>query len=144
MELIRKPLANGYNDMKDALNKYMRRMIQRDADDWDYKIEADSLNIIATGLKAKDIRIFVGCQDDITRDSLTVTYNEYLLKLQEWDILFLGMNMNRYERYSKLKESFDIFFPNAMPLVKDIDITTIQKNKRKLLEEVKGKMLNIA
>ena len=108
-ELVRSPLRQGYKQMQKALDEYMMRMVQRNADDWDYRFEADALNVIATGFSAKEIRSYVGCKDNITRDSLTATYNEYLLKLQEWNILFLGMNMNRYERYSKLKESFDIF-----------------------------------
>lgn len=139
-ELIRHPLREGYNTMKAALNNYMNRMIQRDADDWDYRLEADALNIIATGFSAKEIRLFVGCKDNITRDSLTATYNEYLMKLQEWNILFLGMNLNRYERYLKLKESFDIFFPNAIPIKDDINISKIKENKQKLLDEVKSKV----
>lgn len=72
----------------------MNRMVQRNADEWDYKIEADALNIIATGYLAKEIRLFVGCKDNIIRDSLTATYNEYLLKLQELNVIYLGMNMN--------------------------------------------------
>lgn len=143
-ELIRYPLRKGYNDMKTALNDYMNRMIQKDADDWDYRIEADALNVIATGFPAKEIRLFVGCKDNITRDSLTAIYNEYLMKLQEWNILFLGMNLNRYERYVKLKESFDIFFPNAIPIKDDIDISRIKKNKQKLLDEVKSKVQRVA
>lgn len=143
-ELIRYPLRKGYNDMKAALNDYMNRMIQKDADDWDYRIEADALNVIATGFPAKEIRLFVGCKDNITRDSLTTTYNEYLMKLQEWNILFLGMNLNRYERYLKLKESFDIFFPNAIPIKDDIDISRIKENKQKLLDEVKEKVQRVA
>lgn len=143
-ELIRYPLRKGYNNMKIALNSYMNRMIQKDADDWDYRIEADALNIIATGFPAKEIRLFVGCKDTITRDSLTATYNEYLMKLQEWNILFLGMNLNRYERYLKLKESFDIFYPNAIPIRDDIPVSKILENKQKLLEEVKSKVQRVA
>lgn len=52
-ELIRHPLREGYNKMKEALNAYMNRMVQRDADDWDYSIEADALNVLATGFKAR-------------------------------------------------------------------------------------------
>lgn len=139
-ELIRYPLREGYKKMQEALNLYMNRMIQKDVDDWDYRIEADALNIIATGFPAKEIRLFVGCKDNITRDSLTVTYNEYLMKLQELNIIYLGMNMNRYERYKMLKQSFDILFPNAVPIKDDIDINKIQAYKQKLLDETKEKV----
>lgn len=143
-ELIRYPLRQGYKQMQKALDEYMMRMVQRNADDWDYRIEANALNVIATGFDAQEIRSYVGCKDNITRDSLTATYNEYLLKLQEWNILFLGMNMNRYERYSKLKESFDIFFPNAVSIKEDVDINKIKENKQKLLDEAKSKLMKTA
>lgn len=143
-ELIRYPLREGYKKMQDALNQYMNRMIQKDADDWDYRIEADALNVIATGFPAKEIRLFVGCKDNITRDSLTATYNEYLMKLQELNIVYLGMNMNRYDRYKMLKQSFDILFPNAVPIKDDIDMNRIQANKQKLLDEVKEKVQGAA
>ena len=130
--------------MQKALDEYMMRIVQRNADDWDYRFEADALNVIATGFPAKEIRSYVGCKDNITRDSLTATYNEYLLKLQEWNILFLGMNMNRYERYSKLKESSDIFFPNAVSIKKNVDINKIKENKQKLLDEAKSKLMKTA
>lgn len=143
-ELIRFPLREGYKKMQEALNAYMNRMIQKGADDWDYKIEANALNIIATGFSAQEIRLFVGCKDNITRDSLTVTYNEYLMKLQEWNILCLGMNMNRYERYSKLKEFFDITFPNAVLLRDDVGVAKITENKNKLIEEARMKLQGAA
>jgi len=143
-ELIRYPLREGYKKMQNALNQYMNRIVQRNADDWDYSMEADALNIIATGFPAKEIRLFVGCKDNITRDSLTATYNEYLMKLQELNIIYLGMNMNRYERYKMLKQSFDILFPNAIPIKDDIDINKIQAYKQKLLDETKEKVQRAA
>lgn len=143
-ELIRHPLREGYNKMKEALNAYMNRMVQRDADDWDYSIEADALNVLATGFKAREIRAYVGCKDNITRDSLTATYNEYLLKLQELNIVYLGMNMNRYDRYKMLEQSFNILFPNAVPIKDDVDINKIIENKRILIEDVKSKVQRVA
>lgn len=143
-ELIRNPLKEGYKLMQKELNEYMNRMVQRNADDWDYSIEADALNVIATGFKAQEIRAYVGCKDKITRDSLTATYNEYLLKLQEWNILFIRSNKNRYERYKQLKEYFDLTFPNAIPIRNDVDISRIIENKNKLIEEVRLKIQRVA
>lgn len=139
-ELIRHPLRQGYKQMQKALDDYTMRMIQRNADDWDYKLEADALNIIATGFKAQSIRNYVGCQDSKTRDSLTTTYNEYLMKLQEWNILFLSTNMNRYERYEKLKEFFDTWFPDAVPIKNDIEMNKIIENKNNFLLKEKEKL----
>ena len=36
-ELIRYPLREGYKQMQKALDDYMLRMVQRNADDWDYR-----------------------------------------------------------------------------------------------------------
>ena len=143
-ELIRHPLREGYKLMQKALDDYMLRKIQKNADEWDYRFEADALNIISTGFKAQEIRLFVGCQDTKTRDSLTATYNKYLLKLQELNIVYLGMDMNRYERYKMLKQSFDILFPDAVPIKDDIDINRIRENKERLLSETREKIKKVA
>lgn len=52
--------------------------------------------------------------------------------------------MNRYERYKMLKQSFDILFPNAIPIKDDIDINRIRKNKERLLSETREKMKKVA
>ena len=39
-----------------------------------------------------------------------------------------------------LKQSFDILFPNAVPIKDDIDINKIQAYKQKLLDETKEKV----
>lgn len=140
---IRTPMKKGYVDMKDALNKYMLRTVQREADSWDYAIEADSLDIIATGFKARELRAYIGCHDDITRDSLTAKYNKYLDKLQEWNVMLLNMDKNRYERYSTLLQFFNATFPDAKPIVEDIEVSKILENKAKLLEETKKKVYNL-
>ncbi len=141
---VREPLKKLYKEMERELSQYLLRTIQRSADDWDYKIEANALNIIATGFKAQDIRNFVKCQDNITRDSLTTIYNEYLLKLEEWNIIFLRLNMNRYERYLNLRKYFDATFPNYVPLKDFITKDEIEKNKDKLIDEVRENMEGVA
>ena len=138
-ELIRNPLKEGYKKMQSALNEHLLRVDDRIADHWDYSFEADALNIITTGFRAQEIRNYLGCRDNATRDSLTSTYNEYLLKLQELNIVYLGMDMDRYDRYKMLKQSFDILFPNAVAIREDVNTKTILENKRKLLDEAKEK-----
>lgn len=66
------------------------------------------------------------------------------MKLRELNIVYLGMNMNRYDRYKMPKQSFDILFPNAVPIKDDIDMNRIQANKQKLLDEVKEKVQGAA
>ena len=62
------------------------------------------------------------------------------MKLQEWNILFLSTNMNRYERYKKLKEFFDTWFPDAVPIKNDIEMNKIIENKNNFLLKEKEKL----
>ena len=139
--LIRTPLRKQYINLKKAMDSYLQRVAQISADEWDYKLEADALNTIATGFKAQAIRNFVGCQDNVTRDSLTAVYNGYLLFLEELDIILLGMNMGRYDRYKMLKDAFDVKYPNAIPIKSDVSMQIIKKNKERLLQMEKEKEL---
>jgi len=43
-----------------------------------------------------------------------------------------------------LKESFEILFPNAVPIKNDVDINRIIENKNKLIEEMKQKVQRVA
>lgn len=54
------------------------------------------------------------------------------------------MNMNRYDKYKILKQSFEILFPNAVPIKDDVDTNRIMENKNRLLKEVKEKIAKIA
>lgn len=58
--------------------------------------------------------------------------------------MYLGMNMNRYDRYKMLEQSFNILFPNAVPIKDDVDINRIIENKRILIEDVKSKIQGVA
>lgn len=137
---IRNPERQGYKEMCSALNDYMIKTIGKQADDWDYRFEANALNIICTGFKALDIKLFFGnMPNSITRDSLTKQYNEYLYKMQEMDIVYLGMGLNRYQRYEMLNKTFNILYPDAQSIINNIEMTKIVENKRLFLEETKSK-----
>jgi phage anti-repressor protein len=137
---VRNPEKEGYKQLCLALSDYMVKLTGHEAIDWDYRFEANALNVICTGFEAQEIRNYMGCVDKITRDSLTKQYNEYLYKLQEMDIVYLGMGLNRYQRYEMLNKTFDILYPDAQPLFKNASINKILENKKKLLEEVKNKV----
>ena len=119
---VREPMKKGYVIMDQALD------------------EANMINIIATGFRASELRNYVKCMDKVTRDSLTVTYNEYLMKLQEWNIAYIRMNMNRVQRFELLKRMFEATFPNAIPIKADVEISRINKNKEDFYNKIKGKM----
>jgi phage anti-repressor protein len=136
---IRNPEKEGYKKLCSALNDYMINLTGHEAIDWDYRFEANALNVICTGFEAQEIRNYLGCIDKITRDSLTKQYNEYLYKLQEMDIVYLGMGLNRYQRYEILNKTFNILYPDATSLIENANISKILENKKKLLEEAKSK-----
>lgn len=143
---VRHPEKEGYIKLCSALDKYINEKSGRSADKWDYSAEADAINIICTGLKAQSIRNHLGIfnGNDLTRDSLTKQYNEYLLKMQEMDIVYLGMQMDRCQRYEMLNQTFYILFPNAVSLVENISTSEILDNKTKFLKEVKDKYGKVA
>ena len=143
---VRHPEKEGYIKLCSALDKYIYEKSGRNADKWDYSAEADAINIICTGLKAQSIRNHLGILNgsDLTRDSLTKQYNEYLLKMQEMDIVYLGMQMDRCQRYEMLNQTFNILFPNAVSLVENISTSEILDNKTKFLKEVKDKYGKVA
>ena len=57
---------------------------------------------------------------------------------------FLGLNMNLYERYSKLKQFFELTFPDAVCIKDDVDINKIKQNKLNLINEAKEKVSFVA
>lgn len=143
---VRHPEKEGYIKLCSALDKYIYEKSGRNADKWDFSAEADAINIICTGLKAQSIRNHLGIinGNDLTRDSLTKQYNEYLLKMQEMDIVYLGMKLDRCQRYDMLNQTFNILFPNAVSLVENISTSEILDNKTKFLKEVKDKYGKVA
>lgn len=62
----------------------------------------------------------------------------------ELNMVYLGMNMNRYDRYKMLEQSFNILFPNAVPIKDDVDVNRIIENKNNLIEEVRKKVQRVA
>ena len=136
---VREPMKKGYVIMDQALDEYYLRNDMRNADKYDYQYEANMINIIATGFRASELRNYVKCMDKVTRDSLTVTYNEYLMKLQEWNIAYIRMNMNRVQRFELLKRMFEATFPNAIPIKADVEISRINKNKKIFIIKLKEK-----
>lgn len=135
----RNPEREGFNKMCEELDKYLQKTQNRNIDKWDRIYESNAINIVCTGFTASEIRSYLDCSDKITRDSLNNTYNNYILKLQEQNISFIIMGLNRYQRLIALTKYFEAMFPDAKSLVNNIDITKIIENKRKFIEETKSK-----
>lgn len=138
-EEIRSPQKEGFNKMCQVLDDYLQNTQSRNIDKWDRIYESNAINIICTGFTASEIRNYLNCKDKITRDSLISVYNEYISKMQEINIMYIGMGMNRYQRCVMLSKSFESLFPDAKPLVENIDVAKIIENKIKFLEEIKNK-----
>lgn len=139
-EETRSPEKEEFNKMCYELDKHLMKTKNRNIDKWDRIYESNAINIVATGFEADEIRKYLDCKDKITRDSLNNTYNNYILKLQEQNTIFIMMGLNRYQRLIALTKYFESTFPNAKQLVDDVEISKIIENKRMYIEEIKNKM----
>lgn len=111
--MIRTPEKTLYKEMCEELRLFRLRNYNKETKPFHYMNEANSINIICLGAKAKDIRDYIDAQDKNTRDWLDKQYNTYLCKIQELNILYLKMNMDKERRYDMLKQSFSALYPNA-------------------------------
>ena len=108
-----------YKPMCDALSNFIQRNTGRSGDGYDFALEANRLNVIATGNRAQSLKNYFGVQtNELTRDSLEKEYNEKISFLQDQNILLLGMNMPIQDRLKMLISMFDIQYPNAVDLIR--------------------------
>ena len=112
-EMIRVPEKQKYKEMCEELKKYFLRNFNKEPEWYDYSNESDALNKICLGARPKDIREYIEVQDKNTRDWLTAKYNKYLDKLEELNIMYLKMNLDKDRRYDLIKQGFKALFPNA-------------------------------
>ena len=116
-ERIRKPEREKYKEMCEELKKYFIRNFNKEPMFYDYSNEADTLNQICLGAKAKIIREYIGTQDKNTREWLNKQYNKYLDEIQQLNIMYLKMNLEKNRRYDLIKQGFKALYPNASFLV---------------------------
>ena len=112
-ELIRKPEKENYKIMCEELKKYFLRNFNKEPMFYDYSNEADALNMVCLGAKAKKIREYIDAQDNNTRDWLEIKYNTYLDKLQDLNTMYLKMNFDKDRRYDLIKQGFKALYPDA-------------------------------
>ena len=114
---VRNPQRENYKPLCEALSNFTYKMCGRTADEALFAREANILNIIATGIPAQSIKLYLGIgTNELTRDSLEADYNAKIDFLQKQDIICLGMNMGIVDRTKFLMAAFDITYPNALPL----------------------------
>lgn len=116
-DLIRKPERIRYKEMCEELKKYYIRNKGREPEWYVYSNEADALNKICLGAKAKDIREYIEAVDKQTREWLEAEYNTYLDELQKLNIMYLRMNFDKDKRYDLIKQGFKALYPNASFIV---------------------------
>ena len=116
-EKIRKPEKTRYKELCQELKGYMNRNLNKEPMNYDFMNEANMLNKICLGADAKHIRAYVEAQDENTRDWLEIKYNEYLDKMQELDIMYLKMNMDKTRRCDLIQQGFKALYPNASFLI---------------------------
>ena len=116
-DLIRKPERIRYKEMCEELKKYYIRNKGKEPEWYVYSNEADALNKICLGAKAKDIREYIEACDKNTREWLEAEYNTYLDELQKLNIMYLRMNFDKDKRYDLIKQGFKALYPNASFIV---------------------------
>ena len=116
-DLIRKPERIRYKEMCEELKKYYIRNKGREPEWYVYSNEADALNKICLGAKAKDRREYIEACDKNTREWLEAEYNTYLDELQKLNIMYLRMNFDKDKRYDLIKQGFKALYPNASFIV---------------------------
>lgn len=112
-ERIRKPEREKYKELCSELNRYFIRNLNKEPQWYDYANEADALNQICLGAKAKEIRNYIDIQDKNTRDWLEAKYNLYLDEMQQLDIMYIKMNFDKDKRYDLIRQGFKALYPDA-------------------------------
>lgn len=112
-ERIRKPEKEKYREMCAELKKYFIRNFDKEPKFYDYCNEADTLNKICLGATSKKIEKYIEAQDKNIRDWLEAKYNLYLDEMQQLNIMYLKMNLDKERRYDLIKQGFKALYPNA-------------------------------
>lgn len=120
-ELIRKPEKKLYKEMCEELKLYMLRNFNKEPKFYDYSNEADAINQICLGAKAKQIKIYIDAQDDNTREWLNAKYNTYITKIEELNIMYLRMNIQKEQRYNLIKQGFKALYPNSSFIIANVE-----------------------
>lgn len=110
---VRTPQREMYKILCKELDLYFQRNFNKRPNTFDYSNEANTLNEICLGARAKDILAYFEAKDKNTRDHLLAEYNLYLSKAEELDIMYLRMNMNKETRYNLIQQGFKALYPNA-------------------------------
>lgn len=116
---VRHPEREQYKIMCQELDKYLRRNFNKIPKYYDYSNEANALNLICLGAKAKDIRDYLKVQDINTREHLTIEYNTYLAEMQKLDTMYIRMNIPKEKRYDMIQQGFKALYPHASFIVAD-------------------------
>ena len=135
---VRNEERKNYKPLCDALSQCIYKQCGRYGDKFDFAREANILNLIATGCKASEIRLYLSItKSRLTRDGLEKDYNEKLAFLQDQDILLCGLGLPLLARVEMLINMFDIKYPNGAPLQDYLTRDDLLKARTDLLNELK-------
>lgn len=110
---VREPQRETYKVMCKELDLYLQRNKGRKGEFYDYTNEANALNLVCLGSRAKDILAYFDAKDKNTRDHLIKEYNMYLDSMQNLNIMYLRMNIEKELRYNLIQQGFKVTYPNA-------------------------------
>ncbi len=119
---LRAKTKKGYKPMDVALAEYIARNQHRVADHWDFKKEANIINLILFGYKAQDIRLIKGIFDKVDlRDCLTTEQQAYIDEAQKLNSTLLQADVEDSMRYKIIYKSFINNHPHPEMVSDDID-----------------------
>lgn len=132
---LREKNKKGYKPMDLALAEYIIRNEHREPEHWDFKREANMINIILFGYKAQNIRLMksILIQKPL-RDCLTTAQQAYIDEAQELNTTLLNANVEERLRYKIIYNSFVNKHPN--PETVSDDIETINCHRKEIGIEV--------
>lgn len=112
---IRIPEKESWKKVTDAMVKQYNKLRGENPGNHSYMNEANFINGLVLGCKAKEMRELVGAKDKHTRDWLPSEWNDAIYFLEEQDVLCLGMDMEREERWNWLTRMYKSKYGNLRP-----------------------------
>jgi phage anti-repressor protein len=109
---VREPEKQGFNEMKQCIANWCDRSGYDKTIELFYSREADMLNICVSGMKAQDIKAYIGFKDRITREHLETERNKALAEMQLLNIHLLNANMSFEDRTNIIKQACDSKYSN--------------------------------
>lgn len=125
--LVREPEKLGYKELCKQLNNNYRSTHEgKEPNKFIYSNEADMINVILLGKKAKKIRGILGYKDNVTREHLNIEVNKALYELQMLDSSLIIANIDYQQRKAIVESTCKVKFNNLeLEIDKELGLSNI-------------------